>query len=162
MVKRSFLLAISLLAALVIAGCGSSSSTTTASTPAATATKAAPALIQTGQATVNGTSETVLVNAQGLTLYYFTPDTAKTTACTGACAQNWPPLVVADDTDTPTAAASAPGKLSVQETANGYQVAYNGHFLYTFKADTAPGQANGQGKLGQWFVATPNLAQSSS
>jgi predicted lipoprotein with Yx(FWY)xxD motif len=154
--KRYFLLAAGLVLALGIAGCGSSGGTTTAATP----TAAAPALIQTGSATVKGISQTVLTDARGLTLYYYMPDTPQTAACTGQCAVNWPPLLF-NGTGMPTAAASAPGMLSVQKTANGNQVAYNGHFLYTFKGDSAPGQANGQGLAnGQWQVATPDLGQS--
>jgi predicted lipoprotein with Yx(FWY)xxD motif len=40
---------------------------------------------------------------------------------------------------------------------NGNQVEYNGHPLYTFSGDTAPGQANGEGVAGMWYVVTPNL-----
>jgi hypothetical protein len=39
--------------------------------------------------------------------------------------------------------------------ANGQQVLYNGHFLYTFVDDT-PGQVTGQGVQG-FSVATPSL-----
>src|SRR6266581_1853625 len=49
-------------------------------------------------------------------------------------------------------------KLSVQTDVNGNQVEYNGHPLYTFSGDSAPGQTNGEGITGMWFVATPNLA----
>jgi predicted lipoprotein with Yx(FWY)xxD motif len=41
--------------------------------------------------------------------------------------------------------------------ANGSHIEYNGHPLYTFSQDTAPGQTNGEGLFGMWFVATPNL-----
>ena len=41
--------------------------------------------------------------------------------------------------------------------ANGSQVKYNGHPLYTFSGDTAQGQINGEGLFGMWFVAMPNL-----
>jgi hypothetical protein len=34
---------------------------------------------------------------------------------------------------------------------------YLGHFLYAFSGDTAPGQTDGQGKGGKWFVATLTL-----
>jgi predicted lipoprotein with Yx(FWY)xxD motif len=114
------------------------------------------ALIKTATAMVSGKSETILTDAQGKTLYYFTPDTATTSACSGSCAQNWPPLL-ATGSGTPTSATTLPGKLSTQTTANGNQVEYNGHLLYTFAADSAPGQTNGEGVLGKWFVATPDL-----
>jgi predicted lipoprotein with Yx(FWY)xxD motif len=114
------------------------------------------ALIKTATAMVSGKSETILTDAQGKTLYYFTPDTATTSACTGSCAQNWPPLL-ATGSGTPTSATTLSGKLSTQTTANGNQVEYNGHPLYTFAADSAPGQTNGEGVLGKWFVATPDL-----
>ena len=51
------------------------------------------ALIHTATATIKGTSETILTNAQGMTLYYRTSDTA-TSVCSGGCASAWPPLLV--------------------------------------------------------------------
>src|SRR5438105_4686703 len=114
------------------------------------------AIIKTATAMVSGKSETVLTNAQGKTLYYFTPDTTTTSACTGSCAQNWPPLL-STGSGTPTSATTLSGKLSAQKTANGNQVEYNGHLLYTFAADSAPGQTNGEGVLGKWCLATPDL-----
>jgi hypothetical protein len=41
--------------------------------------------------------------------------------------------------------------------ANGSQVAYNGHPLYTYSGDSAPGQANGEGFGNIWFVAPTTL-----
>jgi predicted lipoprotein with Yx(FWY)xxD motif len=35
------------------------------------------------------------------------------------------------------------------------QLVYNGHPLYSLTADTAPGQASGQGFQGSWFVVSP-------
>jgi predicted lipoprotein with Yx(FWY)xxD motif len=105
---------------------------------------------------VKGTSETILTNAQGMTLYYFMPDTATKVACTATCAGVWPPLLFTG-TGSPTSATTLPGTLSVVSGANGSQVEYNGHPLYTYSKDTAPGQTNGEGFKGKWFVATPNL-----
>ena len=48
------------------------------------------------------------------------------------------------------------------KTANGSQVAYNGHLLYRYAADTAVGQANGQGMGGKWWVASVDLKATSS
>src|SRR6202022_2190497 len=98
----------------------------------------------------------VLKNANGLTLYYFTADTATKIACTGGYASNLPPLVVTS------------GKASMNPTPPGtptglnggdrHQVLYNGHPLYTYVKDGDAGDAYGQGVGGKWFVATPELA----
>jgi predicted lipoprotein with Yx(FWY)xxD motif len=160
--KRTLALTLLLLLAIAVAACGSSTSSgssSTSSTPttAATTPTSSNAIVKTSTVTINGKSETVLTDAQGKTLYYFTPDTASTTACTKSCADNWPPLLVTGSAS-PTSATSLPGTLSMQTTANGNQVAYNGHFLYTFAGDSGPGQTKGQGLFGKWFVVTPDLA----
>lgn len=129
------------------------------STPAAkgtTTTNSAGVAIKTATATVNGKTATILTNSQGLTLYYFTPDTPTTAACTTGCVDTWPPLL-ATGSQTPTSAATLPGKLTALADTNGTQVQYNGHFLYTYVGDTAAGQTNGEGIGGKWFVATTNL-----
>src|SRR6266446_6095488 len=70
-------------------------------------------LIKTATATVKGTSQTILTNAQGMTLYYRTSDMPPTMVCSGGCASVWPPLLVSGS-NTPTSTTSLPGKLSVQ------------------------------------------------
>jgi len=110
---------------------------------------------------LNGNSETILTNAQGMALYYFVPDTATKAACTGTCAGIWPPLLFAA-TGSPASATPLPGTLGVVTDANGQQVEYNGHPLYTYSKDTAPGQTNGEGFKGKWFVATPTLSGQSA
>src|SRR5260370_15677948 len=110
--------------------------------------------MKTTSATVNGKSETILTNAQGMTLYYFMPDTATKAACTGTCAGIWPPLLFTS-TGSPTSATTLPGTLSGVTDTNGQQVEYNGHPLYTYSKDTAAGQTNGEEFKAKWFVATP-------
>jgi predicted lipoprotein with Yx(FWY)xxD motif len=153
--KRVFLGMSMLLIALAVVACGNSSPTSSSSGSGTTPTSSA-AIISTAQATVNGQSVTILTNAQGMTLYYLMPDTATKSACTGACAGNWPPLLFTG-TGSPASATALPGTLSVVTDTNGQQVEYNGHPLYTFAQDTAPGQTNGEGIKGVWFVATPTL-----
>ena len=154
--KRTFL-GISILAiALTVVACGNSGYTNTGSSGGTTPTSTV-SIITTATSTVNGQSVTILTNTQGRTLYYFKPDTATKTACTGACAGNWPPLLFTG-TGPPGSAISLPGTLSVATLENRQQVEYNGHPLYTFGQDTAPGQTNGEGIKGVWFVATPTLA----
>jgi predicted lipoprotein with Yx(FWY)xxD motif len=87
--------------------------------------------------TIGGT--TVLTNGKGLTLYRFAPDTATRSNCTGACAQYWPPV-----TGKPTAGPGVTGRLGTITRPGGTtQATYDGHPLYTYIADTAPGQARG-------------------
>ena len=161
--RRFFLLASSLLVVMLIAACGSSTTSsnpsagTSATATTAPTTSTPPSAIKTATATVKGQSETILTNAQGQTLYYFTPDTAAKAACTGGCAQTWPPLLFTGS-GTPTSATTLPGMLSVLSNANGSQVEYSGYPLYTYSGDTAPGQTTGAGLFGKWFVATPALA----
>ena len=161
--RRLFLFASSLLMVTLLAACGNSttgSSSSGGTTPVATTapTSSAPsAVIKTATATVKGKSETVLTNAQGMTLYYFTPDAPAKIACTSSCAQAWPPLLF-KSSGSPAGDAPLSGKLTVVNGANGTQIEYNGHPLYTYSGDTTPGQTSGEGLFGKWFVCTPNLA----
>jgi predicted lipoprotein with Yx(FWY)xxD motif len=119
--------------------------------PSASASVAsAPVTVQTASVTVQGTSETILVDSHGLPLYIYKPDTAVTSHVTGQLAALWPPLVAAAPTGR-----GVTGRLASVATTNGKQVAYNGHFLYTFVEDR-PGKVTGQG-VQNFYVATPNL-----
>ncbi len=119
------------------------------STPSA-GTAVAAATVRTAPAAVAGTNETILVDAHGLPLYFYRPDTAAKSLVTGALARLWPPLTAAVPT-----AAGVNGKLAVLNDVNGHQVTYNGHPLYTFVGDHT-GQVTGQG-VQDFFVATPGL-----
>jgi predicted lipoprotein with Yx(FWY)xxD motif len=81
----------------------------------------------------------VLANAKGFTLYWFAPDTATKSVCNGSCAAYWPPV------KGPVAAGPGiPGKLGTIKRADGStQATYDGHPLYTYVGDSAPGQARG-------------------
>jgi predicted lipoprotein with Yx(FWY)xxD motif len=92
----------------------------------------------------------VLVNSQGFTLYWFAPDTATTSKCTGSCATYWPPVK-----GPATAGTGVTGKITTITRADGSkQAAYNGHPLYTYIGDKAPGQDKGNGlnlSGGLWY-----------
>ena len=105
------------------------------------ASPAAPAATGTGAGlktiTIGGT--TVLTTAKGLTLYSFAPDTPATSKCYGSCAVYWPPV-----TGTAAASPGVPGRVgTIKRTDGTTQLTYNGHPLYTYIGDTAPGQARG-------------------
>ena len=127
--------------ALGAAACSSSSSSPSAGSgaPSSASAAAAGGGAVVKSATIGGVA--VVTNAQGFTLYSFAPDTATTSKCTGACAQIWPPL-----TGPVTAAQGVTGKLgTITRSGGSKQATYDGHPLYTYTADTAPGQANGNG-----------------
>ena len=114
---------------LVLAGASSPA-------PAATATGTGTGTVLK-TTTIGGT--TVLTNAKGFTLYSFAPDTPTASKCYGSCAVYWPPV-----TGTAAASPGVPGRIgTIKRTGGSEQLTYNGHPLYTYIADTAPGQARG-------------------
>ncbi|HEX9035655.1 MAG TPA: hypothetical protein VF808_01550 [Ktedonobacterales bacterium] len=121
-------------------------------------TCASGAAVCTKQVALGGQSKTVLANTSGMTLYYFMADTAKSSACTGACAQTWPPLIASGSV----VGAGLVGTLATLSDANGQQVTYNGHPLYTYSGDHAQTDAIGNGIGGKWYVAYPALTPASS
>jgi predicted lipoprotein with Yx(FWY)xxD motif len=141
-------------AAVVIAACGSSGSS--GSTPPGAATSGAAAS-SSALKTANIGGATVLTSAKGFTVYWFAPDTATTSKCNGSCATFWPPVK-----GPATAGAGVTGKLATITRSDGsVQATYNGHPLYTYKGDTAPGQAKGNGlniSGGVWHEVTASGA----
>jgi predicted lipoprotein with Yx(FWY)xxD motif len=94
----------------------------------------------------------ILTDNQGMTLYVFKKDKAGESACTGPCVKNWPPLTVAEGMQ-PVVASAIPGTLSqIERKDDTYQVTYNGMPLYRYAGDSKPGDTNGQGLGGLWFV----------
>ncbi len=152
----------------VAAACSSAASTPAATVLGATATPvvtAAPvattapsAMASTAMTVAIGSAQSsslgaYLTGPNGLTLYVFANDTSGKSSCTAACAANWPALTAASGA-TITGPSGATGTFSLITRDDGsMQVAYNGMPLYYFKGDSAPGQTNGQGILGKWFVA---------
>jgi predicted lipoprotein with Yx(FWY)xxD motif len=94
---------------------------------------------------------TVLVNAQGRTLYYLMTDNHSQPTCTGSCASTWPPMIVSGSV--PAAGSGVTGTLgTVANPDGGKQLTYMGWPLYIYSGDSAAGQANGQGSGGVWFA----------
>jgi predicted lipoprotein with Yx(FWY)xxD motif len=106
-----------------------------------------PASAFAAKATVKTASTndgTVLVDQHGKSLYMFGKDSHGKSSCSGACAQNWPPLLTTSDPKAGSGVSAA--KLSTVKRSDGKtQVTYHGHPLYGFIADQAAGDVNGQG-----------------
>ena len=148
-----------LAATVLLAACGSSSksssSTTsaasTAATQAASSQSAAGAVVKTASSSSLG--GTILVDAQGMTLYHLSGEQNGKFICTSsACIGVWHPLTVAAG-NTPTGVSSL---ATVKRPDGSVQVTYKGTPLYTFGQDQSPGQANGQGvkDVGTWRAVT--------
>jgi predicted lipoprotein with Yx(FWY)xxD motif len=138
-------------AVLAIAACASSASSSSPPAAGAASPAAGSSATTLMSATMNGTA--VLTNAAGFTLYWFVPDTSTTSKCTGSCETYWPPVK-----GPATAGSGVTGTLGTITRPDGTtQATYDGHPLYTYAGDTAPGQANGNGKNlsgGVWHEVT--------
>jgi len=168
-------LAILALAA-ALTGCGSSTGTTPSTTsPATGASSTASATVslsgtasasasstQAGAAvdlkTASSSAGSIVVDAKGMSLYFFTKDTkdSGTSACTGSCLVQWPPLTTTSGSP---AGEGVTGKLGTISTPDGKkQVTLNGMPLYYFAKDTKPGDILGQGVGGVWYLSDPSGA----
>jgi predicted lipoprotein with Yx(FWY)xxD motif len=152
--NKTWLAPAGLAAALMIAACGSSTSSTgsgSTSSAAAPATSAAASSGALKTTKIGGVA--VLTNAKGFTLYSFVPDTSTKSNCNGSCATYWPPVK-----GPATAGTGVTGKLATITRSDGsIQATYNGHPLYTYVGDKAPGQAKGNGlnlSGGVWHEVT--------
>ena len=139
---------------ILAAACGGGGSS---STPAATSTPAAAAAAAGG--TVDSASSPlgqILVAKNGMTLYMFASDRNGKSSCSGPCAKFWPPY-----TGSPKAGSGLDASLLGTTTrSDGVdQITYDGHPLYTYAGDPAPGDTNGQGvnTFGAlWWVVAPD------
>jgi len=156
--------------ALIAAACGTSSPASSSgpaskasSPPGAAASPAAGPGAVLKSATIGGAK--VVTNGKGFTVYSFAPDTAAKSNCNGSCAHYWPPVK-----GPVTAGTGVSGKVGTITRSDGSaQATYNGHPLYTYVSDTAPGQDKGNGvnlSGGVWHVVavsgTAAAAHSSS
>ncbi len=153
-----------LAASMTLAACGSSTKASSSSSQASTATpsnsqaSAAPSSGEGASGGVKAASNptlhaTVLVNAQGLTLYHLGGEAAGKFICTSsACLQIWHPVPAST-----VAASSGVSSLGTVKRPDGSeQLTYNGTPLYTFAPDKKAGEVGGQGvkDVGTWTAVT--------
>jgi predicted lipoprotein with Yx(FWY)xxD motif len=102
----------------------------------------------------------VLVDARGHTLYMFLKDRNGKSACTGMCAQFWPPLLAKAK---PSAGSGVKAAwLATTKRAGGkLQVTYKRHPLYAFSLDKRAGQTTGEGMSAfgaRWYAVSASGA----
>jgi predicted lipoprotein with Yx(FWY)xxD motif len=163
-----------------LAGCagnsGSDSATTTTSTPTTTESGSTPTTTTTTTATEgDGNTKTtasatatvvvsstekfgdILTDNKGVTLYLFTKDKPEKSVCYDGCATNWPPLTIGGKPNSLKAGPEVTAQLDTIQRKNGsMQVTVADHPLYYYAGDEKPGDTNGQGLGGVWFVVGPD------
>jgi predicted lipoprotein with Yx(FWY)xxD motif len=149
---KRWLVPVSLAAAALIAtGCSSSSTSSPSTSGGATHTSTASATNTLKTRKIGGA--TVLTDAKGFTVYWFALDTSTKSKCNGSCATFWPPVK-----GPATKGTGVTGTLGTITRSDGStQATWNGHPLYTYKGDTAPGQNKGNGlnaSGGLWHEVT--------
>jgi predicted lipoprotein with Yx(FWY)xxD motif len=153
----------------LVAGCSSGGSSASAgggsTQQAGGGTQQAGAGLTISSRQVSGVG-TVLTNQSGRTLYTPEQEANGSIKCTGSCLGFWFPVTTAQGA-APHAASGLTGKLSsIKRPDNGdLQLTYNGDPLYTFRLDSAPGQAHGNnftdsfgGQTFLWHVAATSGA----
>jgi predicted lipoprotein with Yx(FWY)xxD motif len=161
--RKQLIAATGLVAAGALLGaCGGSDDNKESKSRGTTATtRAAGGTTTTGAATVKTAQTglgTVLVDAQGKTLYLYANDQGTTSAVPPNILAAWPPLVASG---APVAGDGVDAsKLKTAQQPDGQTwVTYDDHLLYTFSGDQSAGQTNGH-KLGNvWYAVTPSGAQ---
>ena len=151
--RRPFLALAPVVAiALIAAGCGGGGSKST-STPTTSAKATSTPRGTTIEARKTGLG-TILVDSSGRSLYLFEKDKGDKSSCSSACASAWPPVTTTAKPTTATGVSAA--MLGTTKRADGTaEVTYNGHPLYTYAGDAAPGDTTGEGlnQFGaEWYV----------
>lgn len=155
--RNSWISALTLLAAVVLAGCGDDAETA-AESPEETPTNqsASPEEAEEPNAAAGAevtTAETdlgtILVDGAGMTLYLFTNDSPGTSVCEGDCLVAWPPLE-----GEATAGEGVDESLlgTITRSDGSTQASYGDWPLYYWVEDEQPGDVTGQGVGGVWYV----------
>jgi predicted lipoprotein with Yx(FWY)xxD motif len=134
--------------AALLAGCGSSSKSSSSVTAAASAGEQPGEAVKSASNSKLGT--TILVDAHGMTLYSLSAEQGGKFICTNStCLQVWHPLA-AQAGATPKGSVGSLG--TIKRPDGSEQVTYKGMPLYTFALDQAPGSVRGQGfkDVGTW------------
>jgi predicted lipoprotein with Yx(FWY)xxD motif len=94
-----------------------------------------------------------LVDAKGMTLYWFAKDKAGESACAGDCVAKWP--LYYRDKVAAGQGLKAEDFATITRADGAKQTTYRGFPLYYFTPDKAAGEAKGQKMGNVWFVIDP-------
>jgi len=133
---------------LAPAGAGETTSPVTATEVPSGSTQAASGLT-VAETDLGG----ILVDGEGRTVYLFVADTGGESTCYDACASTWPPFTE-DLLGQPGSGIDDALLATAVRRDGSAQVTYNGHPIYYYSGDQAPGDTNGNGVGGQWFAVT--------
>lgn len=141
-------------AALVagLAGCASGSSGSGGGGSAAAPDVPAGTVLTTADSDLGK----IVVDAQGMTVYYYSPDVpgSGTSTCTDACLAAWPPVHATGKTPK---VDGVTGDVGTIEGNDGKpQVTLDGRPLYLYAGDGQPGDVAGQGIDDIWWVSAPD------
>lgn len=135
------------LTLLALTACGGNTEGTAADKPASPSAQGPGQTVKVADSDLGD----ILVDQDGRTLYAFTKDKAGTSNCDADCIAVWPALTGAAKV------AAGPGTdtklLATADSAGGaVQARYGEWPLYYYVGDASPGDVNGQGLDGEWFV----------
>jgi predicted lipoprotein with Yx(FWY)xxD motif len=166
---RARFVAVLAFALTLAAACSSSSSPTATASTSSSSSSTASSAASTGASSTSSSAagatlavatnatlgKQIVVESTGRTVYLFLPDGSSTTSqVPQSIKANWPAVTAAT---APTAGDGIDAsKLTTAVQPDGtQQVMYNGHLLYLFAGDKAPGDAKGQGLISEWYVLSP-------
>lgn len=136
-------------ALFALAACGSPDALTTTTGAGSAASTTVATSDSGGVSTAESPLGTILVDPDGLTLYVFTPDNGGASTCYQQCAVLWPPVPA--NTKIGSGVDASMFGTTTRSDGTG-QLTVNGWPLYVFTSDGGPGEVNGQGVEGVWFV----------
>jgi predicted lipoprotein with Yx(FWY)xxD motif len=150
---------------LALAGCATSSGSTAPEPSASESESAAPeptesetpAAAMSELTTADSPLGEIIVDGDGMTAYYFDKDVpdSGSSSCSGDCAVAWPSITSA--TTSPVVDEGITASVgTITGVAGETQVTVNGLPVYLFQKDAAPGDVNGQGVGGVWWVIAPD------
>lgn len=146
------LLVLGAVLAAGLSACGGSSPSTTSSS-GGSSTAASGAVLAPAHTSLG----TVLVDHSGRTVYLLTADSPGHSSCTAQCLAYWPSVAPTSSTTPPPGVTGRIGRAKV--AGGGSTVTVGGWPVYTYVADSSPGDVKGEGVKtfgGVWYAVSPS------